>query len=84
MKVILVVDLPFDISDVIGQAVTIMSRSGELVNFSDVEVKSFPCKRVTHIYWKSVGIGSIPTHEISDYDKGWNDCVEFLEGEYDG
>lgn len=44
-------------------------------------LKPMPLKRETHVYWKSVGIGSIPTHEISDYDKGWNDCVDFLEGE---
>ena len=38
-----------------------------------------PSRRETRVYWKSVGIGDIPTHEISDYDKGWNDCVEMLE-----
>ena len=38
-----------------------------------------PARRETQVYWKSVGIGNIPTHEISDYDKGWNDCVEMLE-----
>lgn len=40
-----------------------------------------PSKRETQVHWKSIGGGDIPTHEISDYDKGWNDCVEFLEGE---
>ena len=43
-------------------------------------LRPMPLKRETHVYWKSVGIGNIPTHEITDYDKGWNDCVEFLEG----
>ncbi len=82
MKAILVVDLPFDISDVNGQAyVTIMSRSGEVVNFPYVGVKSIPCKRETQVHWKSIGGGDIPTHDVTEYDKGWNDCVEFLEGE---
>ena len=44
-------------------------------------LKPMPMKRETHIYWKSVGLGNIPTHEISDYDKGWNDCVEMLESD---
>lgn len=47
-------------------------------------LKPMPLKRETHVYWKSVGIGNIPTHEISDYDKGWNDCVEFMEGDDNG
>lgn len=46
-----------------------------------VPLKPMPLKRETHVYWKSVGIGNIPTHEITDYDKGWNDCVDFLEGD---
>lgn len=44
-------------------------------------LRPMPMKRETQVHWKSIGGGNIPTHEISDYDKGWNDCVEFLEGE---
>ena len=51
------------------------------VNYETLPLRSLPCKRETRVYWKSVGLGNIPTHEISDYDKGWNDCVDFLENE---
>ena len=44
----------------------------------EVELMPLPMKRETHVYWKSVGIGNVPTHEISDYDKGWNDCVDYI------
>ena len=44
-------------------------------------LKPMPLKRETQVHWESIGGGEIPTHEITDYDKGWNDCVDFLEGE---
>lgn len=44
-------------------------------------LKPMPMKRETMVHWKSIGGGDIPTHEISDYDKGWNDCIDFLEGD---
>lgn len=47
----------------------------------EMHFRPMPCKRETHVYWKSVGIGNIPTHEISDYDKGWNDCLQTITGE---
>lgn len=47
----------------------------------DCPLKPMPSKRETQVHWKSIGGGDIPTHEISEYDKGWNDCVEMLEGE---
>lgn len=49
------------------------------VNYETYPLRELPRKRETRVYWKSVGLGNIPTHEISDYDKGWNDCVEMLE-----
>lgn len=42
-------------------------------------LKLIPKKRETQVHWKSIGGGDIPTHEISDYDKGWNDCIQFME-----
>ena len=59
------------------------------VNYETYPLRELPCKRETVVYWKRVGInipryyqtigqGNIPTHEISEYDKGWNDCVDFL------
>lgn len=44
-------------------------------------LKPMPMKRETMVHWKSIGGGNIPTREISDYDKGWNDCIDFLEGD---
>ncbi len=38
-------------------------------------LKPLPMKRETEVHWKSIG-GDVITHEISDYDKGWNDCLE--------
>ena len=43
-------------------------------------LRPMPMKRETQVHWKSIG-GEVTTHEPSDYDKGWNDCVELLESE---
>ena len=40
-------------------------------------LKPMPSKRISAVEW----LNGIKTHEISEYDKGWNDCVEMLEGE---
>ena len=52
------------------------------VNYETLPLRPMPLKRETQVAWE--GIGGMTTHEPSEYDKGWNDCVEFLEGEYDG
>ena len=49
---------------------------------NDCPLRPMPLKRETQVEWQ--GIGGVTTHEPSEYDKGWNDCVELLEGEYDG
>ena len=62
------------------------------VNSETIPLRPMPLKRETVSYWnlvgintpkyyKSIGKGNIPTHELTEYDKGWNDCVDFLEGE---
>ena len=78
MKAILVIDVP---QEDIGKSASIMYLGHDkfLRSIEFIPIQPMPMKRETHVYWKSVGIGSIPTHEISDYDKGWNDCVEMLE-----
>ena len=78
MKAILVIDVP---QEDIGKSASIMYLGHDkfLRSIEFIPIQPMPMKRETHVYWKSVGIGSIPTHEISDYDKGWNDCVELLE-----
>jgi len=93
MKAILVIDMPSDcwkcpmhidgLDDeneeiMVCNAEKIESHYGEKPSWCPL--KPMPMKRETHVYWNSVGIGNVPTHEISDYDKGWNDCVDFMEG----
>lgn len=41
-------------------------------------LKPMPSKRKSMVEWIDA---KVKTHEITEYDKGWNDCVEFLEGE---
>ena len=86
MKAILVIDMPKACAEC--KLMSLYGIGESICNPVDWErrpswcpLKPMPMKRETHVYWKSVGIGNIPTHEISDYDKGWNDCVDFLEGE---
>ena len=78
MKAILVIDVP---QEDIGKSASIMYLGHDkfLRSIEFIPIQPMPMKRETHVYWKSVGLGNIPTHEISDYDKGWNDCVDMLE-----
>ena len=97
MKAILVIDLPkncceceLSVTDSICEYCAITETliqntynesANELKRNNDCPLIPMPLKRETRVYWQSVGIGGIPTHEISEYDKGWNDCVDFLENE---
>lgn len=94
MKAILIIDMPHCCHDCIcadwDQCLCKASNreiySQEYMNGGRQKwcpLRPLPMKRETMVYWKSVGIGNIPTHEISEYDKGWNDCVDFLLGEDD-
>ena len=86
MKAILVLDVPdyvdFNLCKTVdvGLCFNVKEYTEPFIK-SNVPLKPMPMKRETQIHWKSIGGGDIPTHEISDYDKGWNDCVDFLEGE---
>ena len=51
------------------------------VNYETIPLRPMPLKRETQVAWKGIGGMKYPTHEPSEYDKGWNDCVDFLEGE---
>ena len=52
-------------------------------------LKPMPLKRRSYVLWGTEYPNEfdyktakfISTHEISEYDKGWNDCVDMLEGE---
>ena len=93
MKKMIIVDVPDEMGDDV-KALHITLSNGKYIQ--DIRMNEglidFPRKRETVVYWKRVGVdipryyqsigqGNIPTHEISEYDKGWNDCVSFLLGE---
>jgi hypothetical protein len=63
--------------------------------WSGCPLKPMPMKRISTVDWlhtetqtqSATSIGKYPsdytqikTYEPSDYDKGWNDCVDFMEG----
>lgn len=84
MRMMLMVDVPDEMGDDVFIKALYITLWNEMYT-QDIPInkklRPLPCKRETRVYWKSVGLGNIPTHEISDYDKGWNDCVGFLESE---
>ncbi len=41
-------------------------------------LKLMPSKRKSMVEWVDANVKS---HDITEYDKGWNACVEFIEGE---
>lgn len=45
-------------------------------------LKPLPLKRKSEVGWYNES-QSIKTHELTCYDKGWNDCIEFIEGGQD-
>ena len=52
------------------------------VNYETYPLRELPRKRETQVLW--YGEDKKPylvTHEPSEYDEGWNDCVDFLLGE---
>lgn len=82
MKVVIIAEVP-DYVDL-----KFVNEHKEVVNknyngYRMMVVHPMPSKRETQVHWKSIG-GEVNTHEPSEYDKGWNDCVSFMEGEYDG
>ena len=40
-------------------------------------LKPMPSKRISAVEW----LNGIKSYELTEYDKGWNDCIEFMEGE---
>lgn len=53
------------------------------VNYETYPLREIPSKRKTMVFWKSISGDDIPTYEISEYDKGYNDAVEEIWGECD-
>ena len=83
MKAILVIDIDDEeIEDLGVNYLLYRASDGKVINGDmGAILKPMPSKRETIVHWKSIGGEDIPTHEVSEYDKGWNDCVDFLEGE---
>ena len=42
-------------------------------------LKPLPLKRKSEVGWFNES-QSIKTHELTCYDRGWNDCIDFIEG----
>ena len=84
MKAILVIDVDDEIFTHAKVSLSYKDEDGWWadVNYETLPLRPIPLKRETQVAWQ--GIGGVQTHEPSEYDKGWNDCVDFLEGEYDG
>ena len=55
--------------------------------WDECPLRPLPLKRKSIVEWVRQNTEyvnpfmDIYTHETSEYDKGWNDCVDFLEGE---
>ena len=88
MKAILVIDVD---EKEIGKSVNYISINGGGMSYTlgtNAKLKPMPLKRRSYVLWGTdpneldyKTAKFISTHEISEYDKGWNDCVDFLEGE---
>lgn len=49
-------------------------------------LQDMPFKRESLVRWRTKDGRIAYTHETTEYDKGWNDCIDFIlgDGEYDG
>ena len=55
------------------------------VNYETLPLRPMPMKKASLNTWFAFDKPVMYTYNPNDYDKGWNDCVDFLEGEeYDG
>jgi len=81
MKAILVIDVPDDYETKTAIAIVDVKNEKEEGVTAMCSLKPMPLKRETQVAWQGIGGMKVPTHEPSEYDKGWNDCVNFLEGE---
>jgi hypothetical protein len=44
-------------------------------------LKPMPMKKASLEKWFAEGGTYLYTYNPNDYDKGWNDCIDFLEGD---
>lgn len=86
MKTILVIDMPdyVDFNKVktvdVGLCFNVKEYTEPFIK-SNVPLKPMPMKKASLEKWFAEGGTYLYTYNPNDYDKGWNDCVEFLEGE---
>ena len=87
MKGYIVVDIPlkdpveFDeygmVADIDIMPETLTTRSELCGHIERAEIRPLPSRRRSMVEWIDAKIKS---HDLTEYDKGWNDCVEFLKG----
>lgn len=51
------------------------------VNYETLPLRPMPLKRETMVHWKGMGGMKVLTDQPTEYDKGWNDCIDLLEGD---
>ena len=94
MKAMIIIDVPLDEPNEIDEYSMCANIAVFPENLTDredlhfyiphAEIRPMPLKRKSVVEWvKEINkdYSLVSTHELTDYDKGWNDCVEFLEGE---
>lgn len=86
MKVMIMVDVPDDIGieelEVSGEISTNRIDDGWLCDLSMCPLRPMPMKKASLNTWFAFDKPVMYTYNPNDYDKGWNDCVDFLEGEW--
>lgn len=93
MKAILVIDMPKNCEDcqlrerdMEGVYCSIRDEKGYIKKHKGIPswcpLKPMPMKRRSMVNWLHEDTQTaISTHEVSEYDKGWNDCLDTLLGE---
>ena len=86
MKFLMTVDVPDEMGDKVRALYVTVYNGFETRELNQkLIMKPMPRKRETVVRWVSQKFGNIfITHEPTEYDRGWNDCVKFLEGDDNG
>ena len=86
MKCYILVDIPVDDPveiDEYGMYATLQvcpfvpSTKKEMYFDVVKEIRPLPSRRRSIVEWIDA---KVKTHEFTEYDKGWNDCVDYMEG----
>lgn len=87
MKKMVIIDVPEDCnSDVWCVDGDLMYKNENgywIIDHEIVEVKlmPLPMKRHTQVNWSAYEGKGLTSWEETDFDKGWNACVDYLEGD---